>query len=84
MTVANSRGDRDKTIGQLAGLSRSALLHELVDATVTAQAIAEESREVRHRRADNRVYLELIALELTSRQAGDAAPHELHPTAAAS
>ena len=83
MTVANARTERDAAISKLAGLSRSALLHELVTWTVTAHAIAEESRELRRRRAEARTMLELIAGEVTGRQDGER-PRELHPTEVAS
>lgn len=67
MPVANSRSDREKLVGELATMSRHALLQELVTHTVTAHEIAEESREVRRRRAETRVTLELIAAELKGR-----------------
>lgn len=82
MTVANARTERDETIGKLAGLSRSALLHELVAWTVTAAEIAEESRELRARRAEGRTMLELIAGELRNRQG--VGPHEVQSGEAAS
>ena len=71
MTVANARTERDETISKLAGLSRSALLHELVTWTVTAAEIAEESRELRARRAEARTMLELIAGEVRGRKANE-------------
>lgn len=75
MSVANSRGDREKRVGELATMSRHALLQELVAHTVTAHEIAEESREVRRRRADTRVTLELIAAELKNRVDGAEQAH---------
>jgi len=72
-TVANSRELRDKIVGHLATLSRQALLHELVSWTVAAQDLADESRELRRRRAESRGMLELIAREIRGRQAAQPA-----------
>lgn len=67
MTVANSREERGKAIAQLAGMSHGALVRELEGWTITADEIAEESRELRRRRGESRTMLDLIASELRSR-----------------
>lgn len=81
MTVANVRTERDAAIGKLASLTRSQLLHELVEWAVTASEIADEARDFRARRAEARTMLELISGEFRNRAA---VPHEAPPAEAAS
>lgn len=69
MSVANSREERGKAIGQLAGMSHGALVRELETWTITADEIREDAREVRRRRGEARTMLELIAAELRDRRA---------------
>jgi hypothetical protein len=76
MSVANSRVERDAEIGRLANLSQSKLLHELVTWTVNENEIADESREIRRRRAEARTMRELVAGEIRARHGGQATTDE--------
>jgi len=67
MTVANSREERGRVIGQLAGMSHGRLVSELEAWTIRADEIADEARELRQRRGESRTMLDLIAAELRTR-----------------
>lgn len=67
MTVANSREERGRVIGQLVTMSHGRLVAELERWTIRADEIAEEARELRQRRGESRTMLDLIAAELRTR-----------------